>query len=130
MILNEPGYNWDRSAAAGNSEVFVANTDGSHAVNISNSKAFDGWPVWVDNETVLFSSNRSGIPYKGQLILALADGSEVKAITPADMCFIQSTISRDGKYIYTQHNFEGSDFEFGGIVVIPLKEAKDPDNPK
>ena len=29
-----------------NSEVFVANADGSDARNLTNDPAFDGWPAW------------------------------------------------------------------------------------
>ncbi len=30
------------------SEAFVANIDRTNPLNVSNSNAFDGWPVWID----------------------------------------------------------------------------------
>ena len=57
--MDTPGVNWDMTTNNRNSEVFVAKFDGTNAVNISNNSAFDGWPVWIDDETVLFSSNRA-----------------------------------------------------------------------
>lgn len=121
MVVREQGLNWDMTESKRNSEVFVANMDGSDAVNISKNAAFDGWPVWLNNDKVLFSSNRSGEPYKGQLFSAKIDGSEIKELTPAGEAFIQSSVSADGKHIYTQHNFEQKDYEFGGIAVIDLE---------
>jgi TolB protein len=120
MVVKEPGLNWDMSESKRNSEVFVANRDGSGAVNISKNKAFDGWPVWVNNDHILFSSNRSGIPYKGQLFIVKTDGMEIREVTPKGEAFIQASVSSDGKHIYSQHNFEQKDYEFGGIAVIDL----------
>jgi TolB protein len=46
-------------AVGRNSEVFVANADGSGEVNVSKSPAFDGWPLWSpDGKLIVFSSNR------------------------------------------------------------------------
>ena len=42
-----------------NSEVFVADADGSNPRNITNNPAFDGWPAWSpDGSMVAFASNR------------------------------------------------------------------------
>jgi TolB protein len=121
MVVKEPGVNWDMTESKRNSEVFVANRDGSGAVNISKNSAFDGWPVWVNDDHVLFSSNRSGIPYKGQLFIVRTDGMDIQEITPKGEAFIQASVSSDGKHIYTQHNFEQKEYEFGGIAVIDLE---------
>jgi TolB protein len=117
-VMDTPGVNWDMTTNNRNSEVFIANIDGTNAVNISNNSAFDGWPVWIDDETVLFSSNRGGIPYIGQLFAAKADGSGTIEITPKGESFIQPSVSPDGIFIYAQHNFEQKDYEFGGVAVI------------
>ena len=39
-----------RMLPGSNSEVFVANADGSDARNLSNSPAFDGWPAWSPDD--------------------------------------------------------------------------------
>jgi TolB protein len=118
MVINESGFNWDMTTNNRNSEVFVADIDGTNSVNISKNSAFDGWPVWIDNETVLFSSNRSGIPFKGQLFTVKADGSDIHELTPVGESFIQASVSSDAVNIYAQHNFENKDYEFGGIANI------------
>jgi TolB protein len=43
-----------------NSEVFVANSDGSAAVNLTNNPAFDSWPAWFPKGTKIAASNRAG----------------------------------------------------------------------
>jgi TolB protein len=45
-VIDGPAFQWDLSVIGRNSEVFVANADGSNEVNLSKSAAFDGWPVW------------------------------------------------------------------------------------
>src|SRR5438477_6890812 len=45
----------------GNSEVFLANADGSNLRNLSNNPFFDGWPAWSpDGKKIAFASNRRG----------------------------------------------------------------------
>ena len=41
-----------------NSEVFVANANGSEARSLTNDPAFDGWPAWSpDGSKIAFASN-------------------------------------------------------------------------
>ena len=50
-----------RMLAENNSEVFIANADGSDARNLTNDPAFDGWPAWSpDGTKIAFASNRRG----------------------------------------------------------------------
>ncbi len=123
-VIDEPGLNWDMTTNSRNSEIFVAKIDGTNAVNISKNKAFDGWPVWLDNETILFSSNRSAIPYKGQLFAVKADGSDIHTLTPEGESFVQASVSPDGINIYAQHNFEQLEYEFGGIAIISISRGE------
>lgn len=61
-----------------NSEVFVADADGSHLRNLTNNDAFDGWPAWSpDGKQIAFASNRrSGY----QVFVMNADGSQVRLV--------------------------------------------------
>ena len=49
----------------GNSEVFLANGDGSNLRNLTNNPFFDGWPAWSpDGRQIAFASNRCGHGYQ------------------------------------------------------------------
>ena len=54
-VIDGPAFQWDLSTIGRNSEVFVANADGSSEVNLSKNAAFDGWPAWsADGKRVAF----------------------------------------------------------------------------
>ena len=56
-----------------NSEIMVANVDGTDAKDISRDPDFDGWPAWSpDGTRIAFSSNRSDTY---QIYVMNADGS-------------------------------------------------------
>jgi len=49
----------DMGSHNGNSEVFIANRDGSQAFNLSNYPEHDGWPSWSpDGTKIAFASER------------------------------------------------------------------------
>ena len=61
-----------------NSEVFVANGDGSSPRNLTNHPAFDGRPAWSpDAKRIAFASNRNS---NYQIFVMNADGSGVRLI--------------------------------------------------
>ncbi len=61
-----------------NSEVFVANADGSDARNITNHWSFDGWPAWSpDGTRIAFASNRNA---NYQIFVMKPDGSDVRLV--------------------------------------------------
>jgi dipeptidyl aminopeptidase/acylaminoacyl peptidase len=61
-----------------NSEVFVANRDGTDQRNRTNHPAFDGWPEWSpDGSRIAFASNRNS---NYQIFVMKADGSDVKRV--------------------------------------------------
>jgi Tol biopolymer transport system component len=48
-----------------NSEVFVADGDGSNPRNLTNNPFFDGWPAWSpDGRKIAFASNRRSHGYQ------------------------------------------------------------------
>lgn len=116
-VTQEPGLRWDLTVASRNSEVFVSNVDGSNEVNVSQSAAYDGWPMWSpDGKAVLFSSNRSGPANIGQLYLVNPEGTNLRRLTDGPGSFIQASWSSDGKYIYAFQHWE--DEQFGALVVF------------
>jgi len=89
-----------------NSEVYVANADGSGQKNISNHQAFDGWPTWSpDGKRIAFSSNRNS---SYQIHVMNADGSDVKLVANTEGRATEPRWSPDGKMIYFSlcHNLD------------------------
>jgi TolB protein len=83
----------------GNSEVFVANGDGSNQRNLSNNSFFDGWPAWSpDGRRIAFASNRRGHGY--QIFVMDADGANVRLIANTEGRGTAPRWSPDGKTIY------------------------------
>ena len=121
-VIDAPGRNWVQTPIERNSEIFVANLDGSNPRNISNNPAFDGWPVWSpDSKWVLYASNRDGVPYAAQIYLASPDGKTVTRITDGPWSHAQPTFSPDGKTVYAYRHSEGDGFEFGHIAAYPVR---------
>jgi TolB protein len=122
-VVDVPGFEWDLTSSSRNSEVFIARVDGRDERNVSNSAAFDGWPVFTsDGRGVIFSSNRAGRPNVGQLYFVALDGSAPpSALTSGARSVAQPAISRDGKWLFGYANDESADWEYGDIVAWPLQ---------
>ena len=85
---------WRRVLSAGgnsdsgrNSEIFIMNRDGSDPVNLSNHPAFDGYPAWSpDGSMIVFASNRTADGTRGNFHLYImnADGSHVRRLLEND----------------------------------------------
>jgi len=81
-----------------NSEVFVANADGSDAHNLTNHPAFDGWPSWSpDGSLIAFASNRYS---SYEIFVMKPDGSEVQLVANTDGRATAPQWSRDGATLY------------------------------
>lgn len=81
-----------------NSEVFVANSDGTGVQNLTNHMAFDGWPAWSpDGSQIAFSSNRRA---NYQIHVMNADGSNVRLVANTEGRATEPRWSIDGKTIF------------------------------
>lgn len=117
-VTDRPGFNWDLSINARNSEVFILDIASGQQVNLSNSPAYDGWPVWTPDGRIVFASNRNGIPSRSALYIVNADGTGLKQITDSRYSYNQHSISPDGKFILAERNAES----FAGIDMIEFQE--------
>lgn len=81
-----------------NSEVFVADSNGAHAQNLTNNAAFDGWPAWApDGRRLAFASNRDG---DYQIYVMQADGSGVQLVAHTTGRATAPKWSPDGRTLY------------------------------
>jgi len=114
---------WDLTLGERNSEVFVAAVDGSGEMNLTNSAAFDGWPVWSpDGELIAFSSNRAGPANVGHLYVVEPNGEGLRQVTSGSWGYAQPTWSPDGKALFAYQFVETADYEFGDVVRIEMPE--------
>lgn len=81
-----------------NSEVFVANSDGTGQRNLTNHDAFDGWPAWSpDGAKIAFGSNRNR---NYEIYVMNADGSGVQKVANTEGRSTAPQWGKDGKTIY------------------------------
>jgi len=82
-----------------NSEVFVADGDGSNLRNLTNNPFFDGWPAWSpDGRKIAFASNRRGHGY--QIFVMDADGANPRLVANTEGRGTAPRWSVDGKTMY------------------------------
>ena len=123
-VVEAPGLQWDLEPGRRNSEVFVTSIDGSSSANVSNSGAYDGWPMWSPSgRWLVFVSNRDKIANTGQLYAVREDGSGLTALTSGTISRVQPSFSQDGKRIFVYEHVETADFEIGHIASLPISLA-------
>jgi TolB protein len=96
-----------------NSEVFVAEGDGSNPRNLTKNPFFDGWPAWSpDASKIAFASNRRGHGY--QIFVMDPDGANPRLLANTEGRGTAPRWSPDGKVIYFTNCIEkdyGADCE-------------------
>jgi TolB protein len=111
-----------RMLGALDSEVFLANGDGTGPRNLTNHPAFDGWPAWSpDGTRIAFASNRRS---SYQIFVMKSDGSDVTLVANTEGRATAPVWSRDGASIYFSNcrNIDlGHDCQ---ILVAPAPAAK------
>lgn len=81
-----------------NSEVFVANIDGTGIRNLTNNPTFEGWPAWSpDGKRIAFAGNRNGVY---QVFVMNADGSDVRLVANTEGRATAPKWSPDGRSIF------------------------------
>jgi TolB protein len=126
-VLPRAGLAWDQSAAPRDSEVMVANRDGSDERNVSSHPAFDGWPVWSpDSRWIAFASNRGGVPNVGQVYAVRPDGTALHPLTGGTWGNVQPAFSPDGTLLFTYRFVETAEFEHGFVAVTPVADNDPP----
>ena len=95
----------------GNPDVYVLDVDNGQTRRITKSPAIDTEAVWADDDTIIFTSDRSGGP---QLYEVSASGGSANRITFEGSYNASATVSSDGKNVAFVH---GSDvgFQIGAL---------------
>lgn len=111
-----------RSPSGRNSEIFVAERDGSDPRNISNHPDFDGYPSWLPGgEGVVFASNRGGDSrHDFNIYAARPDGSGLTRLTDTipGVSQVRPIVAPDGRrLLFNRDHDNGSENEVTWLYV-------------
>jgi hypothetical protein len=79
-------------------EIFVVNSDGSGARQLTNNRLLDGHPAWSPDDTrLVYASFRS---YHASLVLMTASGGEIATLTPPGVHGNDPDFLPDGRVVF------------------------------
>lgn len=96
---------------SGSPDIFILDIDSGNLRQITDSDAIDTEADWIDDETLVFTSDRSGGP---QLYEVSSRGGRAKRFTFEGNYNASATVSPDGRTIAFVHGAEGR-FQIGAI---------------
>lgn len=98
-------------------EVFLADADGSNQINVSKNSLFNGWPTWTtDSKNIIFASDKDK-KFHFHLYKYNLDSKTTTKITEGDRQFIQPTASMDKVFANSNYTRDSS----SQIVSFPIK---------
>lgn len=124
-VISQPGINgapsWSPDGTRlaitlsfeGNPEIYVYDVNSGKRSRVTKSASIDTEPVWLDNNTILFTSDRSGGP---QIYQIPSRGGRAKRITFEGKYNASATVSTDGASLAFVH---GNDLGYQ-IATIDL----------
>lgn len=95
----------------GNPDIYIYQIDAGSLRRITESDAIDTEPVWLDDDTLIFTSDRSGGP---QLYEVSSRGGRASRITFEGGYNASATVSPDGSTVAFVHA-SGAGFQIGAI---------------
>lgn len=95
----------------GSADIYVLQVESGQTSRVTDSDAIDTEPVWLDNDTLVFTSDRSGGP---QLYEVSARGGRASRITFEGKYNASATIAPDGSTIAFVHG-AGAGFQIAAI---------------
>jgi Tol biopolymer transport system component/DNA-binding winged helix-turn-helix (wHTH) protein len=110
------------SLRSGKLQIWVADADGSNAIQVTQSEAWNGSPRWSpDGRYIAYDAVERG---KGDIYVIPAGGGPARRVTPEDSHEDVPSWSRDGRWIYFESDRTGefelwkTEFPSGSTVKV------------
>lgn len=117
----------DESERIRNSEIVIANFDGSNERNLTNDLSYDVYPIWShDGRWIYFSSVRSQTEPRMHLWRVSASGGPAQQITTGDWNHRQAVPDRQGSKIYLFQFARVDGVDIGHIAAIDVPAESTP----